>query len=193
MHAAPPPANFGRVPPSGGEPMLRGALKRLGVSTRMSAMYIQWPLTKAYLERLAWYVTDELPHPSGERLLDVLINNGLTWMAIRQDQIADSGGHDVLLAFVAGTLQALPALGELTVVGRSGPDGDEWEPLAGTPLGTWRTHHAPISVSFADPHGDFVDRRTTEIRAMLVNYLLTPADVALLRGNIGELVSYPYA
>lgn len=193
MQGPPTAAKPHRPSPGGGEPMLRGSLKRLGVLTRMSAMYFQWPMTRPYLERLAWFITDDVPHPSGERLLDVLLNNGLSWMAIRQDQLTDAGGHDVLLAFVAGTLQALPAVGEAVVSGKALKDGSVWDPLEGEPLGVWRERHAPISISLADPHGDFVDRRTTEVRTMLANHLLTSADLAVLRGNMKDLVNYPHA
>lgn len=165
-------------------------LHELKVSTLARLFFLHFPPAKQLSEALAWQFTCCVPHASGQPLLKLAMRNAFDVMLQTQASLPESErvGREVLIAYLAGLFQIVPAIVEVKVAtGR-----EEWDPLS-APFPEWTKPRLPVNVDLHEELPDAAMRFTPpQLRLSLLNRLATPPVWQALQPHLRDITAPAY-
>lgn len=172
---------------SEGRRMLDVAVRRTQTMPALREVASRHATARAFLERLAFYLTPDLPHPAGVPLLDLALRTALAYYRDRTENGVNDA-RTLLLELVAGAFTPLPSVVEISVKTRY----DAWDPLQGEPLAMWLAAHPQAKMEAGELVPSVASLAPRAIRSALAFHLLQPADLAALpEGALSTIVDYP--
>lgn len=148
-------------------------------------VWLTWPLAKTVLSAIAWFLTDRIVHPSGYSLLSLCVVKAFRRYEQRLEQLGSNEDIRVLVAFLTGAFEALPALVEVQV-----RDGiHDWDPLQGQPLGEWLEVHPNAQFDLVEPQGEAADRNPEALRLLWLGQLLPADDLGAISSHLAHICS----
>ncbi len=166
---------------------LEVAARRAGIHVELRDALARLPTAQALTQRVAYYLTADLPHPAGLPLLDLCLRTGLAYY---RDSVAagEKNRTRLFMEFVAGLFTPLPAVVEIAV--RAG--GDAWDPLKGEALTAWRDAHPGTQMIPGVLVESIAATPPRAIRAALAFPLINPANLAHLPPEaLTTITDYP--
>ena len=180
-------ANMMRTPTA--RDYLQNALLASSTAPSARAFFGRHPQAREVAERMAWYITDRVPHRSGHMLLDAMIRSA--FKAIAEQRQGSKGASrgvyaDQLVAFYGGLCRLLPALMEVDV---AGVRGRRWDPLVGMPLGQWLQTESPATFTLGELDDNIGSMRPDVYRSAIATYIFTSRDLSDCAGRMDEIVA----
>lgn len=165
---------------------LLGDVLRATESQRLAnSVWLTWPLAKTVLSAVAWFLTDKIVHPSGYSLLSLCVVKAFRRYEQRRAQLGTADDIRVLVAFLTGAFEALPAVIEVQV-----RDGiHDWDPLQGQPLGEWLEVHPNATFELVEPTGEAADRNPEALRLLWLGQLLPADDLGAISSHLSSICS----
>lgn len=142
------PLSGGSVhPPASPRAALDQAMLETRVTDIASMIFLQWEPIRQIYERMAWMLTNDLPHPSGQPLLQVILVQSIQEFG-RQIAMKPDDTESAYVEMLHQAFALLPSVLEVEVRGKK---GEIWDPLADDPLGKWSQQHGPVTVTTGCP------------------------------------------
>lgn len=167
--------------------MLDVAARRANQTIALRDVLARHPTARSFLERTAFYLTPELPHPAGVALLDIALRTGLVYYKTFT-ATNPTDARRQLLELIAGVFTPLPTVAEIRVVDRY----ERWDPLHGVPLALWLQSRSQVTMDAGEVEMRIASMAPRAIRSALAFHLITPADLAALPpGALSTIIDYP--
>ncbi len=164
--------------------ILARALRETALTAQARLWFAFRPNVQAVCERLAFYITDKVKHPSAEPLLNVLLKHAFADLArAKAADVTDDAQLQV--AFYTGLCRVLPALLEVKVSRR----GSVWDPFLGEPLAEWLANHPGAQFADVDPDPVRGILQPSAFRAAMVGFLFSPRDMAEIGKGIKQVLA----
>lgn len=175
-----------RVAPTGSPTQaLYRAASDVGLHGIARLFFALRPNVQAVTERMAGYITEHVPHPSGDPLVHVLLRHAFGDMADCKAALMPVDETDLQVAFYRGLFRSLPALTEVDV--RAGEE--VWDPFAGEPLTQWLRSHLPAVIQEVEPGEALGNLTPRAFRIAVAAYLFTSHDLAEIGGQFDRIMA----
>lgn len=164
--------------------MLARALRATGLAASARLWFAFRPSVLAVCERMAYYITDQIKHPSGDPLLYVLLRHAFAGLDGARARGATQE-HELQIAFYAGLCRALPSLMEVMVIKRA----TIWDPFLGEPLSEWLFTHPGAKFQDIEPDEERGVLPPPAFRAAMINFIFSPRDLAEIGSGVREVLA----
>jgi len=182
------PPLAGAVPVREASALLNRALSRSAIGHEVRVALAQFPIVKPIIERLAWYVTDQMPVPVNfaRSLLALCLVYAQRQLTKAQAASLSPVSNAVRNAWVSGLYWHVPMMVEVDVAA-----GDEhWDPFAGEPLGLWLKSHGQPSFRLVTPADGYAFVSPRVMRMAVAAATMKPDELAELGLSLEAIAAY---
>jgi len=182
------PAPVRRIPSPAEQ--LQRALRSGGFEPAARLAFALLPNARPLFERVAWFVSEFALHPTGHRLLGVMLNDAFRTSERLHKVFPTPAYAEQRVTIYTALFRSLP---DLNMVRAATPDGQVWDPLSGDPLSNWLARHRQATVELLEEPNDVHGFMTpVDFRSALAPFILNERDMVDLGEHFPQVMGVGY-